>query len=200
METKTCNRCNTEKTTDSFSPASFTNGKQYYRGECKECNRVIQKMPGPKAAQKRYRSTEKYQNTRKEYRAIPEVKEKELAHDRTPDGRKKKREQKKRLYDTDPLNNLKVRLRARFRGGLTAKNIEKRVSVGDLIGMPLPEFKEYIEKQFQPGMSWEDTGSFHIDHKIPLDSANTEQELYDLWNYKNLQPLFPTDNLKKSNN
>lgn len=198
METKICNRCNIEKQVAEFSPTTSYKDKKYYRGECKLCNREIQKTPHGKAVQKKYRSTKKYENTRKEYRSLPEVRKKERDYEHTPEGRKSARERKMRLYYSDPLTNLKVKLRARFRQSLTAKNLNKQKSVAKLIGISLPEFKKYIEKQFQSGMSWENSGSFHIDHKIPLDSANTEKELYDLWHYTNLQPLYPKDNLTKS--
>jgi len=63
-----------------------------------------------------------------------------------------------------------------------------------------PEFlKEYIENQFTEGMTWENHGQFgwHIDHIIPLSSVKTEEELYPLFHYTNLQPLWWLDNIKK---
>jgi hypothetical protein len=49
-------------------------------------------------------------------------------------------------------------------------------------------------------MSWEKFGKYiHIDHIIPLSSAKTEEEIYKLCHYTNLQPLWAEDNLKKSN-
>jgi len=57
----------------------------------------------------------------------------------------------------------------------------------------------YIEKQFTKGMSWKNHGEWHIDHIIPLSSAKTEKELYELCHYTNLQPLWKTDNLSKNN-
>jgi len=198
MKTKECKDCKQVKPIDQFHTAGKYKDKQYYRGECMICTQEYLRSDKAKESQKKYRATEKYQNTRKTYRSIPGVREKELAKDRTTEGRRKKADQKMKLYYENPLVNLKIRLRARFRQGLTAKNLEKQISVASLIGLPLPEFKEYIEKQFQPGMSWKIPGSFHIDHKIPLDSANSEVELYKLWHYTNLQPLYPKDNLTKS--
>ena len=48
-------------------------------------------------------------------------------------------------------------------------------------------------------MSWETHSLYgwHIDHIIPLSSAKTEEEIYQLCHYTNLQPLWAEDNLKK---
>lgn len=70
----------------------------------------------------------------------------------------------------------------------------------DIVGCS-PEFlKEYLEKQFTEGMSWELMGHhIHIDHITPLSSASTEEELYKLCHYTNLQPLWAQENLSKGN-
>ena len=60
--------------------------------------------------------------------------------------------------------------------------------------------KEYIEQKFTEGMCWNLVGKeIHIDHIIPLSSANTEEDIYKLCHYTNLQPLWAKDNLSKSN-
>ena len=89
--------------------------------------------------------------------------------------------------------------------------VEQLISLNNLgqdVKKELDEFKElrskgvtipHLEKQFAIGMSWENRSEWHIDHIIPLSSAKTEDEVYKLCHYTNLQPLWAEDNLKKSN-
>ena len=58
---------------------------------------------------------------------------------------------------------------------------------------------EYLENLFTENMNWSNYGEWHIDHIMPLSPANTEEEIYNLCHYTNLQPLWGEDNLKKSN-
>jgi len=113
---------------------------------------------------------------------------------------KKKCDYSKEKRKSSPLELLKHNIRNRTNEFLKSKNIRKTNKTFDIIGCS-PEFlKEYIEKQFTEGMSWTLMGAYiHIDHIIPLSSAKTEEELYKLCNYTNLQPLWAVDNLKKSN-
>lgn len=72
-------------------------------------------------------------------------------------------------------------------------------AVADL-GCSIEEFKQYIERQFQPRMSWDNYGEWHLDHIIPLSSfdlTNREQFL-KACHYTNYQPLWAKDNLSKS--
>ena len=91
-------------------------------------------------------------------------------------------------------------MRCRIWKYLNILEISKKNKTFDIVGCS-PEFlKEHLEKQFTEGMDWELLGQhIHIDHIIPLSSAKTEDELYKLCHYTNLQPLWAEDNLKKSN-
>ena len=110
------------------------------------------------------------------------------------------REYVKLRRNNDPLYKLKHNLRTRIKRFFNSKNITKQNKTFDIVGCT-PEFlKEHIENQFTEGMSWELMGQhIHIDHIIPLSSANTEEEVYKLCHYTNLQPLWAKDNMKKSN-
>ena len=90
-------------------------------------------------------------------------------------------------------------MRSRLLSFLKTRNITKKDKTFDIVGCS-PEFlKEHLEKQFISGMTWDNRSEWHIDHIIPLSSAKTEDELYKLCYYENLQPLWAEDNLKKSN-
>jgi len=103
----------------------------------------------------------------------------------------------KNKYKTDILFRLKINLSSRLRKYALLNNITKKNNTFDIIGCS-PEFlKEYLEKQFIDGMSWDTRSEWHIDHIVPLSSANTEEEIYKLCHYTNLQPLWAEDNLKK---
>jgi hypothetical protein len=90
-------------------------------------------------------------------------------------------------------------MRSRLCNYLKKNNITKKNKTFDIVGCT-PEFlKEHLETQFIDGMTWGNRSKWHIDHIIPLSSAKTEDELYKLCHYTNLQPLWAEDNLKKSN-
>jgi len=98
----------------------------------------------------------------------------------------------------DILFNLKKRLSHRLRQAFRNKGWKKGCSK-KLLGTDFKTLKKYFEKKFLPSMSWDNRHLWHIDHIIPLSSAKTEDELKKLCHYTNLQPLWATDNIKKSN-
>jgi hypothetical protein len=116
-------------------------------------------------------------------------KRKDILNDRR---REKRKEQMK-----DPLFATAKRLRDRIRGIFKRLGSPKNSTTQKLIGCDWLTAKEHLEKQFTEGMSWENMGQWHIDHKIPLASASTIEELISLFHYTNLQPLWAFDNMSK---
>lgn len=70
-----------------------------------------------------------------------------------------------------------------------------------LVGYSFSQLKHHLEKQFLPGMSWDNYGEWHIDHIIPISAFNfTSPKHIDFqrcWSLKNLQPMWAMDNIKK---
>lgn len=87
---------------------------------------------------------------------------------------------------------------------MNAKGIKKATKTFELLGCTSKQLKQYLESQFQEGMTWENYGygddKWYIDHIIPcasFDLSNLEQQKI-CFHYTNLQPLWQFDNLKKS--
>lgn len=97
----------------------------------------------------------------------------------------------------DEMFALSSRLRARVGEFFRLEREKKNIKTVEIIGASFDVVKKHIEQQFLKDMSWSNRGSWHIDHKIPLSSAKTKEELIRLFHYTNLQPLWATDNLRK---
>jgi len=70
------------------------------------------------------------------------------------------------------------------------------------IGCDMWKFKNHIESQFKIGMTWENRGDWHIDHKVPIwytqdGITPSDSEIYRRLHYTNTQPLWAVDNLVK---
>jgi hypothetical protein len=202
METKRCKSCSEDK------PLS-----QYHsnRCVCKECANAIKRehynnnKSAALANKKEYyqKNKESIKAKVKEYRNRPTGKEcrKEYNQKYYAANREKliqdsieyERERKK----IDPLyravRNVRDRARKAFKDGAFSKTTES------LLQCSLADLKIHIESKFQDGMSWDNYGytGWHVDHIIPLSSANSLEELEKLCHYTNLQPLWAIDNFKK---
>lgn len=103
----------------------------------------------------------------------------------------------KHRYDNDPLYQLKRRLRARTRFAFLNSPFKKNSKTFAMLGCSQEELLKHIAQQFTEGMSWDRLGEIEIDHRIPLASAQTEEELIALCHYTNLQPLWAEHNRSK---
>ena len=115
--------------------------------------------------------------------------------------RKNNKENRNR-YETnrkkiDPVYKIKHLVRSRIYKFLILKKITKNNTTFELVGCSPQELKIHLEQKFIDGMSWNNQGEWHIDHIIPLSSAQTEEELYKLCHFTNLQPMWALDNIKK---
>lgn len=111
---------------------------------------------------------------------------------------------KKRIYKqrqqkakTNMLFKFKCTLRSHSSRAFKRIGQSKPTKTEHLIGCTWLEAKEHIEKLFQPGMTWDNHGKWHIDHIIPIASSKTIEEAIKLNHITNLQPLWAKDNLTK---
>ncbi len=101
----------------------------------------------------------------------------------------------------NPLGHLKHTMRIRVRNVLQTKKSKHTV---DYLGCSVEFLKDHLERQFEPEMTWENHGAWHIDHIDhikPLTPVNpiSYDELISRFHYSNLQPLWARDNLVKGN-
>jgi len=100
---------------------------------------------------------------------------------------------------TDTNYRLSYILRNRLR--IAVKSNQKVGSAVKDLGCTIEEFKQYIEKQFEEDMSWENYGlyTWHLDHIKPLVSFDLtdRQQFLQACHYTNYQPLWAHDNLSK---
>jgi len=103
--------------------------------------------------------------------------------------------------ESDVLFKLSGNIRTRISQFIKSNKFTKRNKTFEIVGCSSEFLKKYLEEQFTDNMSWDNHGTYgwHIDHKIPLSSAKTEKEFYELCHYTNLQPLWAKDNLSKNN-
>lgn len=92
-------------------------------------------------------------------------------------------------------NSLRYRIYIYVKIGKYRKNTKTE----DILGCEWNTIKKHLESQFTYGMSWDNYGytGWHIDHIIPLATAKNQEELDKLFHYKNLQPLWAGDNMRK---
>jgi len=113
----------------------------------------------------------------------------------------------KKYWSNKFANNIVFRLKhnigTRMSGAINNynENINHNSSFLKLLGCKTyDKLREHLEKQFKPGMSWENYGSkWSVDHIRPVCSFNLldERERFKCYNYKNLQPLWKWENSSK---
>ena len=97
----------------------------------------------------------------------------------------------------DPLKVMKRRLRNRTVKAFNVSKWNKNSKNIDMLGCTWEDAFEHLSSKFTEGMTWDNRDKWHIDHTIPLASAQCEEELIKLCHYTNLQPLWAEDNLRK---
>ena len=193
IKMKTCTKCNQTKALTEFSKDSQKRDGLQCR--CKVCVNAANKKYREnnrekcRAADRRYRENnrEKYNASRRKSKKRPEV-------------RKKINARCRERYRTDPQYKLECNLRRRLNHALKGKNKSARTM--KLVGCSIPHLMDHLEKQFLPGMTWENHGPvWHVDHMMPCDSfdlSDPEQQR-QCCHYTNLQPLWGPENMSKGN-
>ena len=85
-------------------------------------------------------------------------------------------------------------------GALTAGKGGHRWEV--IVGYGADALVAHLQRQFLPGMSWENYGAWHVDHVQPIAAFDFEAgglgEIRRCWALSNLRPLWALDNHRKN--
>lgn len=195
---KICTKCGTEKPNDQFVPIGYT---------CKSCKSEYDKAYNIKNAEKR-----KYQ--RKKWVEQNKDRHKEMKKIWVDENREH-RDMVAKLYVKNNLDKIsarnryrrrtdidyaiKCRLRSRINAAVKSQKTNKSNKTTDLVGCDIKTFRLHIESLFKQGMSWNNMGSWHLDHIKPCCMYNLRniEEQKICFHYTNIQPLWAIDNLKK---
>ena len=184
--TKNCTKCGQIKTRDEFPPDKIK--RTGLHSHCRQCENQAKR--------------ELYQMDH-----VREQKSKRAKkYNQSVHGRQQRSKSQKERYKTDPKFKMKDILRRRLTAALQQAKHGKAVKCArtlDMLGCTMDFFMQYIEQQFEPGMTWQNHGSgerkWQIDHIKPcalFDLTNAEQQK-TCFNFSNMQPLWAEDNMKK---
>ena len=165
-----------------------------------------------RSAERKSEATKRRKSFRKEYERRPAVVAYRRAYKSRPERRQKTSELSKRpeklsmraararaARASDPKFLISGRMSSLIRRSIRAG--KGGVSWRSLVDYSVDELRNHIERQFLPGMSWENSSQWHIDHIIPVSSFDYKSTSDDAFRYcwalTNLRPLWRTQNISK---
>lgn len=100
---------------------------------------------------------------------------------------------------TDLVYKLKCQARTTIYQSFARTGNVKRERCEDITGISIDGLVEHLTHTYETtyGKAWDGVSPVHIDHIIPLATAQSEDDVIRLCHYTNLQLLTAQDNLKK---
>jgi len=207
---KRCPKCKEVKLNSYFYIASER--KDGLRGWCKMCQKEKAHDAYPKTHERqmmlmrkwRLNNQERYKERSHEYYSQNKEKCFEATYlwrRKNPQKVKEINNRKNAKRSSTPMGRINNAIRSTISRALKGNKRGRKWMV--LTGYNLKQLKEHLENQFTDGMSWDNYGKWHIDHKIPITAFNFENpediDFKRCWSLKNLQPLWAVENISKHN-
>ena len=194
---KECSKCNNIKPLEEFHKKK--KGKYGVESKCKLCKKEYDK-------QRKLKNPEKIKEIHKNYRE----KNKEVILEKQRIYRDQNRESynayqkeyRKERRKNDSLFKLTDNIRTLIGNSIRNRKYSKKSKIINILGCSIEELHKHLIKTFEDRYGIEFCNKeyeVHIDHVIPLSSAKTEDDILKLNHYSNLQYLYASDNLNKSN-
>lgn len=210
METKICTKCKRELPLDMFQKDRTKRDGLTCR--CKECKAeyarqyVIDHREERRAYKKKYWQENKHRfaDERKKYRDAHKE-DMRIYHKKHYEENKERildywYKYKKERLKTDSVYRYKEKIGHFVHCGFYRKGFQKPDTTENIVGCTAEELRTYLNETFYKnyGYEYDGTEPVHIDHIIPLATANTEEEVAKLYHYTNLQLLKAEHNQMKS--
>lgn len=154
-------------------------------------------------ARERYKENPQAQKERKDRYIASRSEQVKEANRRYRQKNKQARTDYERIKrQTDPVYRFRTSFRCLIGSYLRKKGYTGGKKVWEVVGCDFETFLEYIQNQFEEGMTLDNyghgKGCWNIDHIIPICTAKTDEDIERLNHYTNLRPMWSKDNYKKS--
>jgi hypothetical protein len=199
---KICYKCSIDKPIEDFNKCSAS--KDGYSTYCKTCKKEIDGQRYIINKDKICSVVKIYRESNKEIISIKKktytIENAEIISKWQKEYRIKN-DAKLKQYDKERKKGRKQTIGDKWRGllylSLRRLGQKKSGHTIDLLGYSPHQLKEHLESLFVEGMSWNNYGEWHIDHKIPVCSFSADTPPSVVNALSNLQPLWAKDNMVK---
>ena len=181
------------------------NGAIYYQSFCKKCDTMtkhrVSNYSCMSCRDEYYQGNkEQIKETTKRYyqdnRKV--ILEKKKIRRTTPDHKKYHAEYIK-LYREDPVHKSKNLLQRQVLHFIKRIGSKKEERTHELLGYSAKELYEHLESLFKDGMTWDNQGKWHIDHRIPQSYFTSIDQMRECFALSNLKPEWGKWNMSKGN-
>ncbi len=99
------------------------------------------------------------------------------------------------------INRIYWNMESRFNIILKTKKLNTIIRFNKVLGCSLEELEIHLKNQFKFGMTFNNYGTWEVDHIIPISKFDltNKENIFLCFNYKNLQPLWKEENRRKFN-
>jgi len=212
MDGRKCSKCGVVKDADQFIPRR--GDKSIPTRMCKkcrerECGYQKKRMENPEVVlDNRKRAREYDKRMRPDPKWVEKERERKFEYrQRMKDSatakkaRKTKNVKAKKRYANDPVFRLGKQMGSAIYRALAGRKKWRKWE--QLVGYTCEDLVAHMVSLFEDGMTLENYGEWHIDHRKPVSWFNYEtakdQEFKECWSLENLKPMWASENCSKGN-
>ena len=175
----------------------YEKSKEYYKAKSSENHAKNRERNNKRNAEYQRKNAEILKQKHNEYRANNRERARRWQKRYSAANHSKINDSLRERRRNDPFRRLRDAIRGSIRAYLGSKKT-RRSATFEIVGCTPDFLRGHLEKQFKDGMTWENYGPYwHVDHRIPLASGNSPEEIMGLSHWTNLQPLTAFENISK---